>query len=72
MWSVIYSIYMDAAQHVKAEIRLEGVHGFLILASSLSCEARSKVYELLCTYVKQEHSSQVRWVDMKLLRQEVK
>jgi hypothetical protein len=57
---------MNAAQHVKPEIRLEGVHGFLISARSLSYEARSEVYDLLCNYVKQEDSSQVRWVAVKL------
>ena len=53
---------MSAAQHVRPEIRLEGIHGFLISARSLRCEARQQVYELLCTYVKHEDSPQVRCV----------
>jgi DNA repair/transcription protein MET18/MMS19 len=56
----IHSVYISAAQHVRPEIRLEGIHGFLISARSLCCEARQQVYELLCTYVKHEDSPQVR------------
>lgn len=59
---------MNAAQHVKSEIRMEGIHGFLISARSLCCETRQEVYELLCTYVKHEDSSQVRWVVIRLQR----
>ena len=62
IWADIHSIYMNAAQHVRPEIRLEGIHGFLISARSLCCEARQQVYELLCTYVKHEDSSRVRCV----------
>lgn len=60
IWVDIQSVYMNAAQHVKSEIRMEGIHGFLISARSLCYEARQEVYELLCTYVKQEDSAQVR------------
>jgi hypothetical protein len=66
MWVDIQSLYMNAAQHVKSEIRIEGVHGFLISARSLCCETRQDVYELLCTYVKREDSAQVRWVVIRL------
>jgi hypothetical protein len=61
---------MNAAQHVKSEIRVEGIHGFLISARSLCCETRPEVYELLCTYVKQEDSAQVRWLVIRLLKKE--
>lgn len=61
---------MNAAQHVKSEIRMEGIHGFLISARSLCCETRQEVYELLCTYVKQEDSAQVRWVVIRLSKEE--
>lgn len=71
VWVDIYSLYMNAAQHMKPEIRLEGIHGFLTSARSLSCEARSEVYELLCTCVKQEDSSQVRWVTVKLSQKKI-
>jgi hypothetical protein len=57
---------MNAAQHVKSEIRMEGIHGILISARSLCCETRQEVYELLCKYVKQEDSAQVRWVVIRL------
>jgi hypothetical protein len=53
---------MNAAQHVRPEIRSEGIHGSLISARSLCCETRQQVYELLCTYVKHEDSPQVRCV----------
>lgn len=62
---------MNAAQHVKTEIRMEGIHGFLISARSLCCETRQEVYELLCTYVKHEDSSQVRWVVIRLQRRKL-
>lgn len=61
---------MNAAQHAKCEIRVEGIHGFLISARSLCHETRQEVYELLCTYVKQEDSAQVRWVIIRLSKKE--
>lgn len=60
IWTDIHNVYMNAAQHVKPDIRFEGIHGFLISARSLCCETRQQVYELLCTYVKHEDSPQVR------------
>jgi hypothetical protein len=62
IWADIHSVYMNAAQHIRPEIRLESIHGFIISARSLCCETRQQVYELLCTYVKHEDSPQVRCV----------
>lgn len=66
MWVNIHSLYMNVAQHVSPQIRFEGIHGFLISATSLPCETRPEVYELLCKFVKQEHSALVRWVAVKI------
>ncbi|PSN34715.1 hypothetical protein C0J52_21192 [Blattella germanica] len=60
LWAEIFALYMDASQHDNTSLRKEGIHGLKILARSLNNESRLLIYDLLCKYVKEEDSAQIR------------